>query len=104
MASPVPPLDLFAAKFAVVTKLALLTHSFVFALFVFCGRGLPMLAAAGHLTSVFTAGLGQLAVIVAQLVLAIRSFAVPIPACLQHYRHLISSKGFEFLYLIPMQT
>ena len=33
MASPVPPLDLFAAKFAVVTKLALLTHGFVFALF-----------------------------------------------------------------------
>ena len=29
MASPVPPLDLFAAKFAVVTKLALLTHGFV---------------------------------------------------------------------------
>ena len=38
MASPVPPLDLFAAKFAVVTKLALLTHAFVFALFVFCGK------------------------------------------------------------------
>ena len=38
MASPVPPLDLFAAKFAVVAKLALLTHSFVFALFVFCGK------------------------------------------------------------------
>ena len=37
MASPVPPLDLFAAKFAVVIKLALLTHGFVFALFVFCG-------------------------------------------------------------------
>ena len=34
MASPVPPLDLFAAKFAVVTKLSLLTHGFVFALFV----------------------------------------------------------------------
>ena len=31
-------LDLFAAKFAVVTKLALLTHGFVFALFVFCGK------------------------------------------------------------------
>ena len=38
MASPVPPLDLFTAKFAVVAKLALLTHSFVFALFVFCGK------------------------------------------------------------------
>lgn len=38
MASPIPPLDLFAAKFAVVTKLSLLTHGFVFALFVFCGK------------------------------------------------------------------
>ena len=38
MVSPVPPLDLFTAKFAVVAKLALLTHSFVFALFVFCGK------------------------------------------------------------------
>ena len=52
MASPVPPLDLFAAKFAVVTKLALLTHGFVFALFVFCGKvfahlpGLPPVRAA----------------------------------------------------------
>ena len=38
MASPVRPMDLFAAKFAVATKLALLTHGFVFALFVFCGK------------------------------------------------------------------
>ena len=38
MASPVRPMDLFAAKFVVVTKLALLTHGFVFALFVFCGK------------------------------------------------------------------
>ena len=58
MASPVRPMDLFAAKFAVVTKLALLTHGFVFALFVFCGKVIcpSARAAAGHLTSVFTAG------------------------------------------------
>ena len=57
MASPVRPMDLFAAKFVVVTKLALLTHGFVFALFVFCGKVFAHLpAAAGHLTSVFTAG------------------------------------------------
>ena len=86
MASPVPPLDLFAAKFAVVTKLALLTHAFVFALFVFCGKvfahlpgwppvRLPLFLLRGLL--------GALAVIAAQLVLAmvIRSFAVPIIWC-----------------------
>ena len=38
MASPVKPLDLFIAKFAVVAKLALLTHIFVFVLYVFCGK------------------------------------------------------------------
>ena len=80
MASPVRPMDLFAAKFVVVTKLALLTHGFVFALFVFCGKvfahlpGLPPVALPLFLLR------GALAVIAAQLVLAmvIRSFAVPI--------------------------
>ena len=83
MASPVPPLDLFAAKFAVVTKLALLTHGFVFALFVFCGKVFARLPGLPPVTlSLFLLRglLGALAVIAAQLVLAmvIRSFAVPI--------------------------
>lgn len=83
MASPVPPLDLFTAKFAVVTKLALLTHSFVFALFVFCGKvfaHLPGLPPVTLPLFLLRGLLGALAVIAAQLVLAmvIRSFAVPI--------------------------
>ena len=59
MASPVRPIDLFLAKFVVVAKLALLTHLLAFLL-----RG----------------AVGALAVIAAQLVLAmvIRSFAIPI--------------------------
>ena len=83
MASPVPPLDLFVAKFAVVTKLALLTHGFVFALFVFCGKvfaHLPGLPPVTLPLFLLRGLLGALAVIAAQLVLAmvIRSFAVPI--------------------------
>ena len=81
--SPVPPLDLFAAKFAVMTKLALLTHGFVFALFVFCGKvfaHLPGLPPVTLPLFLLRGLLGALAVIAAQLVLAmvIRSFAVPI--------------------------
>lgn len=47
MASPVKPLDLFIAKFAVVAKLALLTHIFVFVLYVFCGKS-SHICQAGH--------------------------------------------------------
>ena len=95
MASPVPPLDLFAAKFAVVTKLALLTHGFVFALFVFCGKvfaHLPGLPPVTLPLFLLRGLLGALAVIAAQLVLAmvIHSFAVPIfsGSAGRHYRHL----------------
>lgn len=105
MASPVPPLDLFAAKFAVVAKLALLTHSFVFALFVFCGKvfaqlpGLPPVTLPLYLLRGL---LGALAVIAVQLVLAmvIRSFAVPIFLGLLGgiTGIFISSKGFGLLW------
>ena len=105
MASPVPPLDLFTAKFAVVAKLALLTHSFVFALFVFCGKvfaqlpGLPPVTLPLYLLRGL---LGALAVIAAQLVLAmvIRSFAVPIFLGLLGgiTGIFISSKGFGLLW------
>ena len=74
MASPVPPLDLFAAKFAVVTKLALLTHAFVFALFVFCGKvfaHLPGLPPVTLPLFLLRGLLGALAVIAAQLVLSL---------------------------------
>lgn len=83
MAMPVRPLDLFAAKFVVVAKLALLTHGYVFALFVVCGKlfaHLPGFPPSVLPLYLLRGALGALAVIAAQLVLAmvIRSFAVPI--------------------------
>lgn len=80
---PVPAMDLFTAKFVVVAKLALLTHGLVFLLFLFCGKvfahfpGLPPVLLLAYL---LRGVLGALAVIAAQLLLAmcIRSFAVPI--------------------------
>ena len=38
MATPVPPMDLFLAKFCVVCKLALLTQVWELTLFVACGK------------------------------------------------------------------
>ena len=83
MAAPVRPMCLFAAKFVVVAKLALLTQAFVFALYVFCGKAFahfPGWPPAGLPLFLLRGALGALAVIVAQLVLSmiIRSFAVPI--------------------------
>lgn len=82
MASPVKTRDLFAAKFVVVAKLALLTHGFVFLLYTFCGKifahlsGWPPIELPFFLRGV----LGALAVIAVQLVLSmlIRSFALPV--------------------------
>ena len=103
--APYRPLDLFAAKFAVVTKLALLTHGFVFALFVFCGKvfaHLPGLPPVTLPLFLLRGLLGALAVIAAQLVLAmvIRSFAVPIFLGLLGgiTGIFISSKGFGLLW------
>ena len=83
MAAPVRPLDLFAAKFVVVAKLALLTHAFVFCLFVGCGKVFARLPGGPPVQLplfLLRGAVGALAVITAQLVLAmvIRSFAVPI--------------------------
>lgn len=83
MASPVRPLALFTAKFVVTAKLALLTHAFVFCLYVFCGKifaHLPGWPPAVLPLYLLRGALGALAVIAAQLVLAmvIRSFAVPV--------------------------
>ena len=38
MTVPVSPIDLWIAKFAVVAKLTVLTHGFVFLLFTLCGK------------------------------------------------------------------
>ena len=62
MAAPVHPLALFAAKFVVVAKLALLTHAFVFVLYAFCGKVFARLPGTPPLV----------------LAMVIRSFAVPI--------------------------
>ena len=62
MATPVHPLALFAAKFVVVGKLALLTHAFVFVLYAFCGKVFARLPGTPPLV----------------LAMVIRSFTVPI--------------------------
>ncbi len=103
--APVRPLDLFAAKFAVVAKLALLTHGFVFLLYGFCGRvfahlpgGPPVIL----LLYLLRGAVGALAVIAAQLVLSmcIRSFAVPVFLALLGgiAGMLLGSKGFSLLW------
>ena len=83
MSVPVRPIDLWIAKFAVVAKLTVLTHGFVFLLFTLCGKmfaglpGWPPMALALYL---LRGALGTMPIIAAQLLLAmvIRSFAVPI--------------------------
>ena len=83
MSVPVRPIDLWIAKFAVVAKLTVLTHGFVFLLFTLCGKmfaglsGWPPMALALYL---LRGALGTMPIIAVQLLLAmvIRSFAVPI--------------------------
>ena len=83
MSVPVRPIDLWIAKFAVVAKLTVLTHGFVFLLFTLCGKmfaglpGWPPMALALYIPR---GALGTMPIIAAQLLLAmvIRSFAVPI--------------------------
>jgi len=105
MASPVRPIDLFAAKFAVVAKLALLTHAFMFVLYALCGKvfaHLPGLPPAELPLFLLRGALGALAVIAVQLVLAmvIRSFAVPIFLGLMGgiVGILVGSKGKSLLW------
>ena len=104
MASPVKTRDLFAAKFVVVAKLALLTHGFVFLLYTFCGKifahlsGWPPIELPFFLRGV----LGALAVIAVQLVLSmlIRSFALPVFLALIGGISgiFVSSKGLALLW------
>ena len=83
MSQPVPPLALFAAKFAVVYKMALLTQLWMLALYLLCGKlwaGLPGFPPAQVLLWGLRGALAAAPVIALQLILAmvIRSFAVPI--------------------------
>ena len=105
MATPVRPLDLYAAKFVVVAKLALLTHGFVFLLYVFCGKTfahLPGWPPVILLVFLLRGAVGALAVIAAQLVLSmlIRSFAVPVFIALMGgiVGMLAGSKGLSLLW------
>lgn len=105
MTAPVRPLDLFAAKFVVVAKLALLTHAFVFFLYTVCGKvfaHLPGWPPAVLPLFLLRGALGAVAVIAAQLVLAmvLRSFPVPIFLGLLGGISgiFISSKGFALLW------
>ena len=105
MAAPVDPLALFTAKFVVVAKLALLTHAFVFLLYSFCGKvfaHLPGWPPAALPLYLLRGALGAVAVIAAQLVLAmvIRSFAVPIFLGLLGgiTGIFIGSRGFSLLW------
>ena len=105
MAAPVRPLDLYAAKFVVVAKLALLTHGFVFLLYGFCGRvfaHLPGPPPVILLVFLLRGAVGALAVIAAQLVLSmlIRSFAVPVFLALMGgiAGMLAGSKGLSLLW------
>ena len=105
MAAPVPPLDLFFAKFCVVCKLALLTQVWELTLFVACGK---LFARFGDWPPVelvvfaLRGTLGALAVIAAQLLLAmvIRSFAVPIFLAIVGgiAGMLLGSKGYSLLW------
>lgn len=105
MVAPVRPIDLFAAKFVVVLKLAVLTHGFVFVLFAVCGKlfakfpGWPPVIL---LVFLLRGAVGALAVVAVQLVLSmlIRSFAVPVFLALLSgvAGMLISSRGYAMLW------
>lgn len=83
MAAPVPPFDLFLAKFLVVTKLVVLTQCWIFLLYCLCGKvfaALPGWPPLTLFTFLLRGVLGGLNIIALQLLLSmlIRSFAVPI--------------------------
>ncbi len=105
MVAPVRPIDLFAAKFVVVLKLAVLTHGFVFVLFAVCGKlfaKLPGWPPVILLVFLLRGAVGALAVVAVQLVLSmlIRSFAVPVFLALLGgvAGMLISSRGYAMLW------
>lgn len=105
MTVPVRPMDLFAAKFAVTAKLAFLTHALVFLLYIIYGKifaHLPGLPPAILPLYLLRGAFGALAVIAAQLILAmlIRSFAVPIFLGLLGgiMALFLGSKGFSLLW------
>lgn len=83
LSAPVPPFEIFFAKFVIVVKLVLLTQCFIFFLYCLCGKlfaglpGWPPVETFGYL---LRGALGGLGVVALQLVFSmlIRSFAVPV--------------------------
>ena len=105
MAAPVPPMDLFTAKFLVVVKLALLTQGLVYLLFLFCGKvfaQLPGWPDSILLLYLLRGTLGALSIITLQLLLSmiLRSFALPIFLGLMGgiAGMLLGSKGYALLW------
>lgn len=83
MTAPVPRFDLFAAKLAVVLKMALLTQAWVCALYVAFGKlwaGLPGWPPLEILFWMMRGAVGAVPIIALQLLLSmvIRGFAVPV--------------------------
>ena len=105
MAAPVPPLDLFLAKFCVVFKLALFTQVWELTLFVACGKlfaRFPDWPPVELILFELRGTVGALAVIAAQLLLAmvLRSFAVPIFLAIVGgiVGMLLGSKGYSLFW------
>ena len=105
MAAPVPPLDLFLAKFCVVFKLALFTQVWELTLFVACGKlfaQFPDWPPVELILFGLRGTVGALAVIAAQLLLAmvLRSFAVPIFLAIVGgiVGMLLGSKGYSLFW------
>lgn len=83
MAAPVHPFCLFAAKLVAAMTLVLLTQTWVFLLYVFCGKlwaGLPGFPQMQIFLWMIRGALGAAPIIALQLLLSmiVRSFAVPV--------------------------
>ena len=83
MTAPVPPFQLYFAKFVVVAKMTLLTQGWVFALFLICGKlwahipGWPPVAILLWMLRGFVGGL-VIAALQLLLSMVIHSFSVPV--------------------------
>lgn len=105
MAAPVPPVDLFIAKFLAVAKVTLFTQGWVFVLYVVCGKlwaGLPGWPPLQVAVWLVRGVVGSFAIIALELLIAmlIRSFAVPVLFGLAGgvSGMLMASKGFGMVW------
>ena len=105
MAAPVPPVDLFIAKFLAVAKVTLFTQGWVFVLYVVCGKlwaGLPGWPPLQVAVWLVRGVVGSFSIIALELLIAmlIRSFAVPVLFGLAGgvSGMLMASKGFGMVW------